>query len=153
MVIRLIGVHRTALKLTTVLLVTVLFLAACSERGDEAQIEDNIADIQQAVEQKDFSAVEKYLHSSFSANGQMDSEEVGRLLKLYSLRHRKLSVTIVGSSTTMHANLPDRADSVVSVIATGSSGLLPSDGSIRNVDVEWIKTSGDWLVLKANWRR
>ena len=137
----------------TLCLCTVLSLTACGERDDEAQIAVNIAGIQEAVEQKDFSAIEKYLHGSFIANEQMGNEEVGRLLKFYSLRHKKLSVTIVGSTTTMHANLPGRADSVVSVIVTGSSGLLPSDGSIRKVDVEWIKTSGDWLVLKANWRR
>lgn len=148
MIMRFIRVH-----FTTVLLITVLFLTACGERDDETQIAENIASIQHAVEQKDFSAIEKYLHGSFIANEQMDNEAVGRLLKFYSLRHKKLSVTIVGSSTTMHANLPGRADSVVSVIVTGSSGLLPSDGSLREVDVEWIKTSGDWLVLQASWRR
>ena len=148
MVMQFIRVH-----FTTVLLITVLFLTACGEMDDETQIAENIASIQQAVEQKDFSAIEKYLHGSFIANEQMDNEEVGRLLKFYSLRHKKLGVTIVGSSTTMHANLPGRADSVVSVIVTGSSGLLPSDGSIRKVDVEWIKTSVEWLVLKASWRR
>lgn len=148
MVMQLIRVH-----ITTVLLGTVLFLTACGETDDETQIAESIAGIQQAVEQKDFSAIQKYLHGSFIANEQMDNTEMGRLLKFYGLRHKKLSVTIVGSSTTMHANLPGRADSVVSVIVTGSSGLLPSDGSIRKVDVEWMKTSGDWLVLKANWRR
>jgi len=140
------------LHLTQVLLGTILFLPACAERDDETQIAENIASIQAAVEEKDFSAIEKYLHSSFTANERMYKEEVGRLLKFYSLQHKKLSVTIVGSNTTLHANLPDRADSVVSVIATGSSGWLPSDGSLRKVDVEWIKTSGDWLVLEASWR-
>lgn len=138
---------------TTVLLSTVFFLTACGERDDEAQIAETIADIQEAVEQKDFYAIEKYLAGGFTANGQMDSEEVGRLLKFYSLRHKKLSVTIVGSTTALHAHLPDRADSVISVIVTGSSGLLPADGSIRKVDVEWLKTSDDWLVLKAGWQR
>lgn len=137
----------------TVLVCTAVFFTACAERDDEAQIAEAMADIQDAVEQKDFSAIEKYLHGSFIANERMDIEEVGRLLKLYSLRHKRLGVTIVGSTTTLHANLPGRADSVVSIIATGSSGLLPSDGSIRKVDVEWIKASGDWLVLKASWRR
>jgi len=153
MMMQCVRIHFTALLLRAVILGTVLFLSACSGSDDEAQIAESIAAIEQAVEQKDFSAIEKYLHEGFVANEQMDNQEVGRLLKLYSLRHKKLSVAIVGSATTMHANLPGRADSVVSVIVTGSSGLLPSDGSIRKVDVEWIKTSGDWLVLKANWRR
>lgn len=150
---RLFGLRLVKVVLQTVLVGAVLVLIACAERDDETQISENISDIQAAVEQKDFSAIEKYLHDSFIANEQMDAQEVSRLLTLYSLRHKKLSVTIVGSSTTLHANLPDRASSVVSVIATGSSGLLPANGSIRKVDVEWIKTSGEWLVLKASWRR
>ncbi|MFK8049397.1 MAG: hypothetical protein AB8B81_13305 [Halioglobus sp.] len=142
----------TRVHFTTMLLGTILFLTACAERDDETQIAENIASIQAAVEEKDFSVIEKFLHSSFTANERMDKEEVGRLLKFYSLQHKKLSVTIVGSNTTLHANLLGRADSVVSVIATGSSGLLPADGSLRKVDVEWIKTSGDWLVLNTSWR-
>ncbi|MFK7978123.1 MAG: hypothetical protein AB8C02_18465 [Halioglobus sp.] len=129
------------------------FLSACAEKGDQELIEHTLAAISEAVEEKDFTAVHQYLDDGFIANERMGVDEVKQLLRFYSLRHKKLNVTIVGSNTTLHANLPDRAYSTVSVIATGSSGLLPSDGSIRQVEVEWTKHSGDWLIRKASWRR
>lgn len=140
-------------RMVTLLLSTAVFLSACAQKGEQEQIEENLEAISEAVEEKDFSAIHKYLDEGFIANEQMGVDEARQLLRLYSLRHKNLNVTIVGSNTTMHENLPDRAYSTVSVIATGSSGLLPSDGSIRQVKVEWTKHSGDWLVRKASWRR
>ena len=140
------------MRLAPTLLLVLFLLTACDNTSDEEQITENIAAIETAVEEKDFSAIAKYLDSSFVANDHMEIEEVERLLRLYSLQHKRINVTIVGSTTTMHANFSDQADSVVSVIATGSSGLLPSDGSIRRVEVEWIKDSNDWLIRKASWR-
>jgi len=129
-----------------------IFLSACAEKDDYDVISEHLAAIKEAVEEKNFSTVHSYLDEGFVANERMGIEEVKQLLRFYSLRHKKLNVTIVGSNTTMHANLPDRAYSTVSVITTGSSGLLPSDGSIRQVNVEWTKHSGDWRVIRASWR-
>lgn len=141
------------MRLITILLVTALLLVACDEQGGEAQIAQNLSAIEEAVEAKDFPAIAKYLHTGFVANDRMGIEEVRQLLRLYSLRHKKLTVTIVGRSTTMHANFSDRATSTVSVVVTGSSGLLPSDGSLRTVEVEWVEDGGDWLIRKARWQR
>lgn len=140
------------MRLISILLTAIFFLTACGEMKDEDQIAENIAAIEDAIEQKNFSAIEKYLHDDFIANQQMDIDDVRQLLRLYSLRHKKLDVTIVGSSTTMHQNFTDRADTYVSVIVTGSSGFLPTDGSIRKVEIEWFKHSETWLIRKAAWR-
>ncbi|MCB1844428.1 MAG: hypothetical protein KDI09_15815 [Halioglobus sp.] len=134
------------------LLAIALLLCACSEQDDIARIEETISEIQQAVEEKDFSAVAKHLHKNFTANDSMNADDVRQLLRVYGVRHSKLGVTVVGSTTALHENLPDRANSTVSVILTGSSHVLPADGSIRRVRVEWIKESGDWQILKAAWR-
>ncbi len=140
------------MRLVTTLILGLLMLTACAEKDAEAQIAANIAAIENAVESKDFSAIAKYLHSSFVANERMDIDEVKQLLRLYSLRHKNLGVTIVGISTTLHRDYPDRADSTVSVILSGSSGLVPSEGSVRQVDVEWFEESGEWLIRRAAWR-
>ncbi|GAB5453578.1 MAG: hypothetical protein Hals2KO_39060 [Halioglobus sp.] len=130
----------------------ILMLIGCAEKDAEAQIAENIAAIESAVETKDFSAISKHLHSSFVANERMSIDEVKQLLRLYSLRHKNLGVAIVGVSTTLHRDYPDRADSTVSVILSGSSGLLPSEGSVRQVEVEWFEESGEWLIRRAAWR-
>jgi len=135
------------------LLFTTVLLVACDETDDEAQIEANIAAMKEAVEAKEFSVIQDHLHADFVANERMGVKEVKRLLQLYSMQHRRLGVSIVGSRTDLDPIHPDRAETVLSVILTGSSGLLPTDGSVRTVNVEWIEDSGDWLVRKASWQR
>jgi hypothetical protein len=130
-----------------------LYLVACGKSPDEEIIAQHIADMQDAVETNDFSAIKSHLHESFVANKKLDVEKVNQLLRMYSLQHRDIGVTVVGSKTTMNPTFPDRAETILSVVATGSSGGLPSDGSVRTVKLEWIKDSEDWLVIRAQWEQ
>jgi hypothetical protein len=132
-------------------LVVMLYLVACGKTPDEEIIAQHIATMQEAVEAKDFSEIKDHLHGSFIANERLSAREVNQLLSMYSMQHRKLGVTIVSSKTTMDPTFPDRAQTIMSVIVTGSSGRLPSDGSARTVKLEWIKQSGDWRVIRAQW--
>ena len=129
-----------------------LLLAACDKTSDAEQIAQHIAAMQSAVEEKNFTAIKDHLHDDFIANGGLDAMEVNRLLQTYSLQHRNIGVTIIDSETTMDTAFYDRAESTLSVVVTGSSGLLPSDGNIRTVSLTWVKDSGDWLVSKADWQ-
>jgi len=130
-----------------------LLLTACEKSSDAEQIAQNIAEMQEAVEEGSFFAIRKHLAENFVANNELDAEEVKRMLQVYSLQHRKIDVTLVDSETQVDETLGYRAESQLSVIVTGSSGLIPSDGSIRRVDVLWEKHGGDWLVMRADWRR
>ena len=140
------------MRLPAILIVATLLLTACAKTTDEEQIAAHIAAITEAVENKKFSAVQDYLDEGFRANEQMDAQEVRQLLMMYGLQHKSLGVTVVSSNTTMDAVFPDRAQTTMSVVVTGSSGLLPSDGSVRTVSVEWVKNSGDWVIRKAKWQ-
>lgn len=130
----------------------VLFPVACGRTPDEELIAQHVADMREAVENKDFTEISGHLHPEFTANNHMDTEEVKRLLQVYSLQHRKIGITIVDSATTMDPVYPDRAETTLSVVVTGSSGLLPSDGSVRRVTLTWVNESGDWQVGRASWR-
>lgn len=133
-------------------LVVMLYLFACGKTPDKEIIAQHIATMQEAVEANDFSEIENFLHKGFIANNRLAAREVARLLRMYSMQHRKIDVTIVASNTTINPTFPDRAETIMSVVVTGSAGgLLPSDGSVRTVKVEWIKQSGDWLVVSAEW--
>ncbi len=133
-------------------LVVMLYLVGCGETPDKEIIAQHIATMQEAVEANDFSEIENFLHKGFIANNRLAAREVSQLLRMYSMQHRKIDVTIVASNTTINPTFPDRAETIMSVVATGSSaGLLPSDGSVRTVKAEWIKQSGDWLVISAQW--
>lgn len=133
-------------------LVVMLYLVACGKTPDNEMIAQHIATMQEAVEANDFSEIENFLHKGFIANNRLEAKEVNQLLRMYSLQHRKIDVTIVASNTTINPTFPDRAETIMSVVVTGSSGgLLPSDGSVRTVKAEWMKQAGDWLVTSAEW--
>ena len=133
-------------------LFALLSLVACDNTPDEEQIAQNIDAMQEAVEMKKFTAIRNHLHEDFIANERLDAREVKRLLQMYSMQHRNIGVTIVGSETTMDTAFTDRAETTMSVVVTGSSGRLPSDGSVRTVKLAWVKESGDWLVREAQWQ-
>lgn len=140
------------MRLSVILIAAVLLLGACSKGNDEEQIAQAITAMSEAVENKEFMAIQPHLHESFRANDQMDAKEVRQLLAMYGMQHKTLGVTLVGSKTTLDPIYPDRATTVMSVVVTGSSGRLPSDGSVRTVELEWIKDSGDWRVRTAKWK-
>jgi len=142
----------TGTRLLALLLLTTLLLGACTRSSDEEQISQAIAAISEAVENKEFMAIQAHLHESFRANQRMDAKQLKQLLALYAMQHKKLGVTVVSSRTTVDPVYPDRASTVMSVVMTGSSARLPSDGSVRTVEVEWIKDGGTWLVRTATWR-
>lgn len=140
------------MRLSVTLLLAAVLLSGCAKTGDEEQIAQAITAMSEAVENKEFMAIHAHLHESFRANDRMDAKEVKQLLAMYGMQHKKLGVTLVGSKTTLDPIYPDRATTVMSVIVTGSSGRMPSDGSMRTVELEWIKDSGDWLVRTAKWQ-
>ena len=128
------------------------FLVACDKTPDEDQIAQNIAAIKEAVEIKMFSGINNHLHNDFIANERLGAREVKRLLQMYSIQHKNIDITIIGSKTTVDATFSDRAETTLSVVVTGSSGRLPSDGSVRTVKLAWVKQSGDWFVRRASWQ-
>lgn len=135
------------------LILAALLLTGCGETPDEEQIARNLTAIEAAVENKSFEQLQQYLHGDFLANERMGAMEAKRLLAMYGRQHRKLGVTVMGSKTVMDATFPDRAETTVSVVVTGSSGRLPTDGSVRSVRLEWVNDGGDWLIRRANWQR
>lgn len=137
----------------TAFFIVMLYLVACGKNTDEEIIAQHIATMQEAVEANDFGEIKNHLHASFIANKRLDAREANQLLRMYSLQHKNIGVTIVSSNTTMDPTFPDRAETIMSVVVTGSSGRLPSDGSVRTVKIAWIKQSGDWQVIRADWER
>lgn len=136
----------------TVFTLIVFLLCACKGTPDEEQIAQHVTAMKDAVERKDFTAIRSHLHEDFVGNKHMDAREVKRLLQMYSLQHRNIGVTILDSEIVMDPAFSDRAETTLSVVVTGSSGLIPSDGSIRTVTLAWVKESGDWQVRAADWR-
>jgi len=134
------------------LIVCTFLFAACSKTSDEAQIKLILENLSQAVTHNKLSSVANSLDKDFRANGEMDVQQVKQMLAMYGMQHQSINITIVSSKTVIDSVYQDKAESTLSVIATGSSGgMLPDDGSVRVVKLEWRK-DGDWKILKANWQ-
>lgn len=132
-------------------LFVMLYIVGCGKTPDEEIIAQHIATMQNAVEANEFGEIKNHLHESFIANRRLDARQVNQLLRMYSGQHKNIGVTIVSSNTTMDPTFSDRAETIMSVVTTGSSGGLPADGSVRTVQLEWLKESGDWRVIRAQW--
>jgi hypothetical protein len=141
-------------KAANVFLLAVLLLIcpACHKTPDEEQIRLIIREIFNAVEEKSPVKIATYLHPDFRANGEMNAQQVKQLLVMTGMQHQSITMTMVSSKTIIDPVYPDRAETVLSVVVTGSSGsILPSDGSVRVVKLQWRKDD-DWKILKADWQ-
>jgi hypothetical protein len=131
----------------------ILLVAGCSKSSDEERISQIIDKLSQAIATNKPATVVEYLHEDFHANsGAMNAQQVKQLLMMYSLQHQSISVTILSSKTIIDPVYKDKAESTLSVATTASSGgILPEDGGVRVVRLEWRK-DGDWKILKADWQ-
>lgn len=133
--------------------VFVFSTSACSKTSDETQIKQIIDNLSKAVELNKPATVADYLHEDFRANGDMNAQQVKQLLLMHGLQHRAISITILSSKTIIDPVYTDKAESTLSVVTTASSGgIVPNDGSVRVVKLEWRKES-DWKILKADWQQ
>jgi type III secretory pathway lipoprotein EscJ len=129
------------------------FIISCNKTSDEDQIKLVIDKLSQAIEANKPADIAEYLHEDFRANGDMSVQQVKQLLVMQGLQHRAISITILGSKTIIDSVYTDRAESTLSVVTTASSGsLVPNDGSVRVVRLQWQK-DGDWKILKADWQQ
>lgn len=130
-----------------------VFLGACDKASDEAVIKQQIEEIQQAVEEKNFSVVGEFLHKDFLANGSMDAQQLRQLLLMVGRQHNHITITVLGNETVIDPVYTSKAETQLSVVMTGGSGRLPSDASVRMVSLEWLKENDDWRIYRAYWQR
>lgn len=144
---------KTNYVLRIVLIVWCGFLVACSKTPDQEQIQQNLNEMIAAVEDKKFTGVASHLHKDFMANRSMDTKQVKQMLQALSFQHNFIGITVMSSKTTLDPVFTDKAETVMSLIVTGSSRYLPNDGSVRVVELNWLKEGSDWQIRSASWKQ
>lgn len=143
--------HARVLRSVLAIIFTVSIFA-CSKTSDEEQIRLIIEKLSAAVEANKPAVIADYLHEDFRANGDMDVQQIKQLLTLHALQHQSLAVTILSVQIRIDPVYQDRAESILSVVTTASTGsVLPQDGSVRVVTLQWRKDD-NWKVLTADWQ-
>src|SRR5688572_19419890 len=120
-----------------------LFLAACGGAGPEAEIRENIAFMQDAVEAKDSGAVVRYLAEHFSGTHGIDKRDLRRMLMAHFMRHKNINVAITRLDIIVNEYNPVTAQMNAVVIVTGAEGLLPQNGEMINVSGDWELHAGE----------
>lgn len=137
---------------STVLLSLVLVLIyGCEKPPIEQELEKNILELEQAIEDKDPSAVLDHIHKDFIGEKGQDKKWVQRTLAFHTLRNHQIEIVISNIKITVKD--PHTAIGSFNALATGGHGLLPERGAIYQVELEWRKEGGDWKIVYAKWKK
>ena len=105
--------------------------------------------LQEAVEQRDASAVEDHLADDFVGPRGMDRDGASRLAALTFLRHRDVGVTVGPIDVSVKQ---DHATVRFTAALTGGSGrALPDAAQLYEVETGWRLEEDDWRLTSARW--
>lgn len=131
-----------------------LALIGCAKSPPEQQLRTAVAELEQAIEQRDPSALTEALAEDFVGVEGMDREQARRLAQLMFLRHSRISVST--GPLTIRVQGTRASVEFAASVAGGSGAMLPDarrciacrpDGGRRATNGVWSARSG-----RRNWR-
>ena len=130
-------------------LTLLLGLAGCGPSSPDARLNQAIADFQNAIEERDRSAVLALLHPEFTAQDEYDSEWAERTLQLMFLRNQRIGVLVTSQQTDIDPGYPERADSSA---LTGAERFIPNSAGQYDLTLVWLDDDGEWLLRSLDWQ-
>ena len=137
-------------------LFSVLFLAGCHADTEKEKVVKVITAIEQAAEKKAIKEILDHLSRQYRDPQGYDYQGIKGLLAYYFFRHEKVSVYITSLNVTVqNAGAHAAFQAVLTGAGTEGSdhGLLPSSLGMYDFTVSFVKESGDWKVIAAQWHR
>jgi len=126
-----------------------VWATACGRDPPEQRLRDSVAQLQQAIEQRDAPALQEWLAADFVGPEGLDREGARRLAVGSFLRYRRLGVTVGPLEVAMR---PDHATVRFTAALTGGSGQpLPEAARLYEVETGWREESGEWRMTSARW--
>ena len=129
----------------------VMALASC---GEKLTVEQQVIATLRNME----SAAEEGRHLDFMANvaddfsaqqGSMGRLEFHRFMIFQINQHRRLQAQFFPIYVAETG--ADSASAHFKLLVTGGAGLLPESGQLFEVETEWSRDGGDWLLRRADW--
>jgi hypothetical protein len=126
--------------------------AACSRPPDEEVLRARIAAMATALEERQAGRFMSGVADDFTGQrGQLDRRQLGALVRVETLRHQSLGISLGPMEVTMHG---ERATVRFKVFARGGSGsFIPQQAGVYQVESGWRKGGDDWVVYSAQWER
>ena len=132
-------------------MLALMSLAACNEKlSVEQQIIATLRNMEYAAEEGQHLEFMTYISDSFGGQqGSMDRREFHRFMLFQINQNRRLQaqffpiyVKEIGEGS---------AAAYFRLLVTGGAGLLPDRGQLFEVETQWQRDGGDWLLKGADW--
>ena len=139
-----------------VVLFSMVFLVGCHADTEKEKVVSVITAIEEAAEKKAIKKILGNLSRQYKDPQGHDYQGIKGLLVYYFFRHEKVSVYITSLNVTVqNAGAHAAFQAVLTGAGTEGSdhGLLPSSLGMYDFTVLFIKESGDWKVIAAQWHR
>jgi len=137
---------RLGIFITVVTLVT----SACGHKSDEDLITQNLDPAIEAVKARQPKKVVEHLTQDFVGQEQMSTEDVRRFMIAQFFRNQKINIVTTGLNVTV--DNAQQAHASFRVVVTGGMNWIPERLDYYQVETDWIKQDGDWLIRSANWK-
>ncbi len=134
------------------LVLAVLLVAACGEKlSVEQQIIATLRNMEFAAEEGQHLDFMTYIADSFSGQqGSMDRREFHRFMIFQINQNRRLQAQFFPIFVSETGD--DTASAHFKLLVTGGAGLLPESGQLFEVETQWVRDGGDWLLTGADWQ-
>ncbi|UCH53221.1 MAG: hypothetical protein JSW09_11690 [Pseudomonadota bacterium] len=133
-----------------------LGLMACTRApAPEAQVRALLAQAEHAATSKDVTALTALVSERYKDDDGRDRQTLGRLLRVYFLRHD--SIHLLTRIVSIRFPAPDRAEVVIAAALAGTP--FPSNASldgiaadIHRLDISLAREGSDWRAMRVAWR-
>jgi len=129
----------------------VLALVSCGQKLTvEQQVIATLRDMESAAEEGRHLDFMAYVAQDFSAQqGAMARLDFHRFMIFQINQHRRLQAQFFPIYVSETGE--DTASAHFKLLVTGGAGLLPDSGQLFEVETQWVRDGGDWLLRRADW--
>ncbi len=126
-------------------------LAGCGEKlSVEQQVIATLRNMEAAAEEGRHLDFMENIADSFSGQqGTLDRREFHRFMIFQINQHRRLQAQFFPIFVSETGQ--DTASAHFKLLVTGGAGLLPESGQLFEVETQWVRDGGDWLLTAADW--
>ncbi len=131
---------------------TALSLLGCAENlSVEQQVIATLEAMEEAAEEGQHFEFMGHVADSFRGqSGSMDRRAFQRFMIFQINQNRRLQAQFF--PIYVRESGPDLATAHFRILVTGGSGLLPESGQLFEVETQWLRDGGDWMLDQADWQ-
>ena len=132
-------------------ILALMSLASCNEKlSVEQQVIATLRNMEYAAEEGQHLEFMTYIADSFDGqHGSMDRREFHRFMIFQINQNRRLQAKFF--PIYVKETGEDSAAAYFRLLVTGGAGLLPDSGQLFEVETQWQRDGGDWLLIGADW--